>query len=72
VHKRRLCVLRDDSGRLCVYVRHDEGRLHLLRSHEQYAGLLRLLSPITAITHESAFTEKVGDLFSGDRRGARW
>ena len=44
LHQRRQGLLRHDPGVLRLHVRHDEGRLHLLRDDEQHAGLLRLLN----------------------------
>jgi hypothetical protein len=42
LHVGRQGLLRDDSIVLRRHVRHDAGRLHLLRDDEQYAHLLLL------------------------------
>ena len=43
LHERRRRLLQNDPVLLRLYVRDDEGRLHVLRVHERRAGLLRLL-----------------------------
>jgi hypothetical protein len=73
VHEWRFREQCDDSGLLRLYVRHDESRLHLLRSHEQHAGLLRLLNRIMVTPHETpsrVIASRVGPASASLRRAS--